>query len=329
MFRKSFITFVAAIIVLMMNSWGLAAQNYFYHQVAYGDTFWKLSRKYNVSMHELMQLNNASENTILYPGQKLKIPANTRTTVPENLYIVQKGDSFWRISQKLGVDMKDLIKANGMDESTPLYPGQRLVIPREFEKPWITYITHTVQRGDDLWKLGLQYGIPMHEIMEANNIAQDTVLYPGQKLRIPVHHVPVKPTPGPQYGEYLDWWSEAQYLWPIGKTAVIQDFETGVVWNAKRTIGANHADVEPLTWEDAEIMKELWGGWSWEVRPVLVIVDGRKIAASASAMPHSVQYIKNNGFNGHFDVHFKNSTRHKDGKIDMLHQEGVKKAAGF
>jgi LysM repeat protein len=180
-----------------------------------------------------------------------------------------------------------------------------------------------------MWKLGLQYGIPIHEIMEANGIAQDTVLYPGQKLRIPVHHVPVRPTPGPQYGEYLDWWAEAQYLWPIGKTAVIQDFETGVVWNVRRTIGANHADVEPLTWEDTEIMKELWGGWNWEVRPVLVIVDGRKIAASASAMPHGVQYIKNNGFDGHFDVHFKNSTRHRDGKIDIEHQERVKKAAGY
>jgi hypothetical protein len=76
-------------------------------------------------------------------------------------------------------------------------------------------------------------------------------------------------------------------------------------------------------------MKSLWGNqWSWQIRPVIVLVDGRKLAASASAMPHGIQYIADNGFNGHFDVHFLNSTRHSDGLVNEEHQRAVKIAGG-
>jgi hypothetical protein len=98
----------------------------------------------------------------------------------------------------------------------------------------------------------------------------------------------------------------------------------------KRTIGANHADCEPLTKYDAQIMKEVWGGYySWNSRPIIVMVDGRRIAASAASMPHSIEYIKDNNFNGHMDIHFANSTRHKDGEIDYKHQENIKISAGL
>ena len=43
---------------------------------------------------------------------------------------------------------------------------------------------------------------------------------------------------------------------------------------------------------------------------VIIETGGRKLAASMSSMPHGIQYITGNNFNGHFDVHFKNSTRH-------------------
>lgn len=98
----------------------------------------------------------------------------------------------------------------------------------------------------------------------------------------------------------------------------------------KRTIGANHADVEPLTAADTAIMREVWGGnWSWAVRPIIVEVDGRRLAASSSSMPHDVQYITNNNFNGHSDLYFLNSTRHVDGRKDLNHENAILIAAGL
>ena len=39
-------------------------------------------------------------------------------------------------------------------------------------------------------------------------------------------------------------------------------------------------------------------------------------------------YVKNNGIDGHFDIHFAGSTRHMDGKQDPDHQKMIKIAAG-
>lgn len=195
----------------------------------------------------------------------------------------------------------------------------------------VSYRTHVIQKGDNMWDLSVKYGIPMQEFLKVNNMTQNSPLSVGQKINIPVHHIPVQQTVSEKHGEYLDWWTEAQYVYSIGKVAKVTDIQTGKTFMIKRTTGANHADNEPLTANDAAIIKQVWGGtYSWKTRPVLVEVDGRKIAASMSSMPHDVEYIKGeNNFNGHFDIHFKNSTRHKDGLVDHDHQGKIKIAAGL
>jgi hypothetical protein len=155
--------------------------------------------------------------------------------------------------------------------------------------------------------------------------------------------------------EALDWWSEAQYIFPRGMVAQVEDVYTGRVFNIKRTFGTNHADCEALNKEDTEIIKEIWGGFSWERRPIIVNIEGRRIAASMAAMPHAgrdsapalavaknlsagygtgqnLDVVKNNGMDGVFDVHFLGSKRHKDGKVqavvDPQHQQAVEIASG-
>ncbi len=44
------------------------------HVVVRGDTVWKLSRKYNISMQAIIQANNLRYPDVLYPGQRLVIP---------------------------------------------------------------------------------------------------------------------------------------------------------------------------------------------------------------------------------------------------------------
>ncbi|HAE91511.1 MAG TPA: peptidoglycan-binding protein LysM, partial [Tissierella sp.] len=113
-----------------------------------------------------------------------------------------------------------------------------------------------------------------------------------------------------------------------------------------------HADCETLTKEDTDIMKSIWGDFSWTRRPAIVEYNGRKIAASVTFMPHAgldsvaggvvtnnrsggygrginFDYIKGNGIDGHFDIHFAGSTRHMDGKQDNEHQKMIKIAAGI
>ncbi len=342
------------------------------HTVTAGETYWTISRKYKVDFTELLRINNANEKSWLNIGDKILIPT---TAAPSGsaVHTVQAGDTFYLLSRKYNVSMDELIKINGATAATILRPGQKLLIPQSNlqtsdpgsspapqsdpdagqSRPHVTYSSYTVKVGDTLWSIANDAGLQMSELLEVNSMTESTWLSIGQVIKIPVHHVPVKATPGDKYGEYLDWWTEAQYVVPVQSVFEIIDFYTGKSFKAKRTTGSGHADVEPLTAADSQKMKEIWGGvFSWDRRPVIVKIDGRKVAASMSSLPHAgndnepggvevswrsddygpgynLDWVKNNGVHGVVDLHFANSIRHKDGLTDTGHQENIRIAAGI
>lgn len=123
-------------------------------------------------------------------------------------------------------------------------------------------------------------------------------------------------------------WAHSASVSAIPKKAVfeIKDARTGLVFKAKRWSGANHVDAEPLTAADNKIAKSIYGGFSWARRAILVKYNGHVYAASMNYMPHGTQTIPNNGFDGHFCIHFQNSKTHGSEKIDNEHQNMVQKA---
>jgi LysM repeat protein len=312
------------------------------HEVKSGESLFIISQHYGITVSSLMEANSL-DNSMIYIGQRLTIPSKNDTQPEIQIYSVQGGDTLFIISQKFQTNVSDIKTLNSLT-SDMIWIGQTLQIPNPSSapspapvtpappienKPTTTYIEHTVKSGDNFWSLGIQYGLPTNEIPQSNGLSQNTMLQIGQQLKVPVHHIPIKPATSPEYGALYDWWTEAQYVWPIGTNAKITDVQTGTSWTMKRTYGAFHADVEPLTTHDTNIMKSVWGGkWSWSTRAIIVEVNGHRIAASASAMPHSIEQIMDNGFTGHSDIHFTNSTRHKDNLVDPLHQEKIQIAAG-
>ena len=150
--------------------------------------------------------------------------------------------------------------------------------------------------------------------------------------------------------QLLDWFDEVKPLWQRGEDAVVTDLSTGAKFNVKRTYGRNHADVEPLTKEDTQILKQAAGGsWNWVRRPVIVELHGQRIAASLTAMPHAgidglptnqivnnrsggfgrgtnLNAVHGNGMHGHIDIHFPGSRTHGSNSVCSDHQQAVRKA---
>lgn len=151
-------------------------------------------------------------------------------------------------------------------------------------------------------------------------------------------------------------WSQANRMLPRGGTAVIEDVYTGKNFSIKRTFGTNHADIETLTKQDTMVMRSIWGGFTWERRPVIVHINGRRLAASMAGMPHAgkdsapnlayvgglsagygygqnLDAVKGNGMSGVCDLHFRGSRKHKDGRIsatvDPSHQRAINIAATY
>lgn len=353
------------------------------YKVQPGDTLWIISQTFGVSISSIKTNNNLTSDMI-YIDQKLIIKDIASAAAKIDAKIIssatlRSGAGFGysevnylsagtavTVTGKTG-DWYGVNTAKGpgfvyyttisvtqdvtyVKNSTSYFAGK---IPWDTSMDTVTYQDYTVVSGDSIWSIALNHSIQDYELAAANNMSVNAILYPAQIIKIPVHNIPVKTTPGAQYGEVLDWFSEAQYVFPIGKTGKLTDIATGKSFMVKRTMGANHSDTETLTAQDSEIMKDIFGGsWIWTRRQFILEVDGRRIAVSVAGMPHAgvdgVPYLQNvdnrsdnygygpnydsisgNGMNGHFDMYFLNCLRHVDNLIDEAHQYNVLAAGGL
>ncbi len=216
------------------------------HKVAAGDSLWAIAQKYKTTVDALMKLNNLTSSNI-YVGQVLKvaevlvqapIPAPAPTPVP-----------------------------TPTPEPAPAAPV-------------IETVNYKVVSGDNLWTLAQRYGTTVDAIMKTNMLVVDYVM-PNQILTIPVKSKevvqPVEITmmsarASDSFGDIYTW-ENAMRLWTVGTTGTLRDLGTGKTFNIRYYGGSNHSDIVTLTQQDTDIMKSIYGTWSWNnthKRPMLL-----------------------------------------------------------
>ncbi|MEW6522232.1 MAG: hypothetical protein AB1445_01455 [Bacillota bacterium] len=129
------------------------------------------------------------------------------------------------------------------------------------------------------------------------------------------------------FGEPLEW-AVVSSMFARKSRVRVTDLDTGRSFWLFRYGGDLHADVEPATAEDAEIMRSIFGEWTWRRRAVVVELGDRRVAASLHAMPHGGGNIRDNEFDGHVCLHFAGSLTHGSRRADPAHRIMVLKAAG-
>ena len=157
-----------------------------------------------------------SSSPALLPPPEIKAPQLT--------YTVVKGDSFWRVARKFGVDRRELAACNNLSLNKPLKIGVVLVIPpgghgkldRTVKKtsPWpkpdlsvsktkkhkpasnkastVDSIvprtedgTYVVRPHDSIWKIARRFGVKTTALVKANQLDPRKPIHPGMKLVIP------------------------------------------------------------------------------------------------------------------------------------------------
>ena len=98
------------------------------YTVQRGDSLWSIAQKYNITVNELINLNEL-ENTILQIGQNLKVPKINIVEPEYEIYIVKKGDTLWSISKENGLTVNEIKELNNLT-SNLLSVGQEIKIKR-------------------------------------------------------------------------------------------------------------------------------------------------------------------------------------------------------
>lgn len=102
------------------------------HKVEWGETWYGLARRYEVSPGALAAANPEVNPERLRSGQVLRIPSPTGAATGQRTHRVGPGDSLWGIARRYGVSMEQIRKANRLDNDR-VRLGQTLVIPRAEE----------------------------------------------------------------------------------------------------------------------------------------------------------------------------------------------------
>lgn len=102
---------------------------YLTYTVQRGDSLWKISRKYEVPVNDIISFNNLS-SVNLQIGDELKIPLTSQdNNTASKTYTVKTGDTLWSIAKNFDVSVNDLKAANNLT-SNLLSVGQTLTIPQ-------------------------------------------------------------------------------------------------------------------------------------------------------------------------------------------------------
>ncbi len=113
------------------------------YKVKSGDTFWDLSRTYQVSVRSLAKWNNMAPGDPLKPGSEIVIWSPVTPSpvtagigditkregkIRKVVYTVRSGDSIEGIANKFKINTKSLIGWNSLNRKKHLQPGQKLTL---------------------------------------------------------------------------------------------------------------------------------------------------------------------------------------------------------
>jgi LysM repeat protein len=103
-----------------------------WHTVVRGETLSSIGRLYNISPWTIATANHLVNPNLIYVGQALYIPAGASYPGPSvcgSYYIVQRGDTLFRIGMAYGVSAWSIASANRIYNMNYIWVGQRLFIP--------------------------------------------------------------------------------------------------------------------------------------------------------------------------------------------------------
>ncbi|WP_067932543.1 LysM peptidoglycan-binding domain-containing protein [Alicyclobacillus kakegawensis] len=95
------------------------------------DTFWSISQRQHIPLSKLLAANPDKNPLNLYPGLKIRLPEATaaKGLRSRRAYTIQPGDTFWKISRRLGASLQSILALNPKVNPYHLQIGSQVWVP--------------------------------------------------------------------------------------------------------------------------------------------------------------------------------------------------------
>ncbi len=184
-------------------------ENYWVHTVRAGETFYSLSKLYDVSENDIKN-NNPLVKDGLKAGAVIKIPVRQQEETRKQSrvfdeHVVRAGETAYSIARNYGISLNTLVEDNPGIDPTQLSTGQVLLMRKkeiggtqswQVSQQWEAYrdaanqlsdehVYHLVKPGETLFSLSRMYGVTRTTIEQANGLADGDGLKANSIIRIP------------------------------------------------------------------------------------------------------------------------------------------------
>jgi LysM repeat protein len=199
------------------------------YTIARGDTISGIAGKFGLDTYAVLKLNGLQANTIIYPGQKIKLDGSAAPAAPApapaapapsapaggSAYTVKPGDTLSAIAARHGVKLSEVFGWNGLNMRSIIRPGQQIKIGGGTAAPAPSAPapaapapsapapeapasgSYTIKSGDTLSGIAARNGVKLADILSANRLTMSSIIYPGQKLALPGSSLAPASTPSP------------------------------------------------------------------------------------------------------------------------------------
>lgn len=164
-----------------------------FYIVKKGETLFRISQQFGVSVDDLKRWNNLPNN-IINPGQKILLYSTSSSSTGNQtaktvykgsqklIYTVNQGDTLVKIALLFkGVSARNIMRWNKM-KGTRIHPGRKLTINSQDRIKKV--LIHTVKKGETPMEIARKYKLRVEYVISLNGLLSSSKLKPGQQLKI-------------------------------------------------------------------------------------------------------------------------------------------------
>jgi LysM repeat protein len=125
-------------------------------------------------------------------------PPLRASPLAQRTHTVQPGETLSQIAERYQVAVEQLMELNDIAQANAIFVDQVLTLPDEnAPTPTPTPVVYIVQAGDLLSQIAERYGVTVKALIEANQLANASAIFWGQRLLIPSTTPTAEDTPSP------------------------------------------------------------------------------------------------------------------------------------